>query len=161
MRTHHIAVEHGDLPAMAEEETEQNIRGGGLAGAAQTCEPDTEALTMAWQIRFREDGRHFRSREPFRQRTSLAEVLIADLCAGERAHVRVGWKIRRLFVTIAGLVVDELAEGDHGHADLRLVRRHELLRVVGSVEGTPVRVEARAGVIAADDEVIRAVVAPD
>ena len=47
------------------------------------------------------------------------------------------------------------------HADLVLVLPDQLLRVVRAVERLAGRVVARAGVVAADDQVVRAVVAPD
>ena len=46
-------------------------------------------------------------------------------------------------------------------ADLRLMLRDQFLRVIGTVERLAVAVVARAGMVAADDEMRAAEIAPD
>ena len=59
------------------------------------------------------------------------------------------------------LDVDHLLEVDHLDPDLVLVLAEELLRLVGPVERIALRVLPRTGVVAPDDHVGAAVIAPD
>ena len=91
----------------------------------------------------------------------LREVLVAHLRAGDGERPRPRRHAVGLFVAVLVGQVDHLAERDHLHADLVRVARKQLLRVVRAEEGLPVRVVAGPRVVAADDEVGRAVVPPD
>ena len=52
-------------------------------------------------------------------------------------------------------------EGDYGDTDVRFVLLQNFLGLIGSIEGLPVGVLARSGVVAADDEVCTAMIFPD
>ena len=90
MRANDVAVEQRDLTAVLEQTADDDFCRRRLAGTAEARKPDAEALAMFWRVTLREDRRDLGTREPFRQRTSCAEKIVADLRAGDRARLRAG-----------------------------------------------------------------------
>ena len=69
--------------------------------------------------------------------------------------------VRRLLVPILVREIEQLRERHHGDADLVLELPDQILGVIRTVERLPVESLPGPGVVAADDEVVRAVIAPD
>src|ERR1044071_4953624 len=97
------------------------LRGRRFSRAAQSCEPHTKSLAMLRRIALRQHLGHFAAREPFGQRTSFAEIVIANLSAGDGPRFGLWRNARRFFVAIFVRDVEELAERNHLHADLVFV----------------------------------------
>ena len=146
---------------MLEQHGDERVGGGRLAAAAQPGEPHADPLSVARRVRLAEDARHLRPREPLRQRHAGVEVLIAHLGAGDRRRADARGHPRDLLVAVLVGQVRQLAERHHAHSELVGVLGHQLLGVIGPVEGLAGGIVAGPGVIAADDEVVGAVVAQD
>ena len=83
-------------------------------------------------------------------------------CVPEMVAVRVPSGMFDVFlVPILVRQVEQLRERHHGDADLVLELPDQILGVVRSVERLSVRVFAGSGMVAADDHVVRAIIAPD
>src|SRR5678816_2609058 len=68
MRTHHITVQEGDLPAVFKKLAGDDICRCRFAGTAQSCKPQTKSLSMSWWMRTLKDRRYFRPGGPRWQR---------------------------------------------------------------------------------------------
>ena len=95
---------------------------------------------------------HLGEREPFGDLEALLQPA-AQLGAGERQHGLVGLDLVLLHVLGAGLREDQVVERHHGDVELVLVLREQLLGRVGAVERLAGGIVARAGMVAADDQV--------
>ena len=102
-----------------------------------------------------------RPAEPLGELQSLGEVFVADIGAGDVGRLDAGRDLVDGRVAVLVGQVDHLLEVDHPHADLFFVFAHRLLGRVRGVKGLAGRVFAGPGVVAADDEIGAAVVAPD
>ena len=49
---HHVAIQDGNLPAVFQEQDRQHFGNGGLAGAAQPGEPNTDPLAVTRRVGF-------------------------------------------------------------------------------------------------------------
>src|SRR5215204_5929611 len=161
MRAHDVAIELRHLSTRFEQEDRQDRRSCGLPGAAKTREPDTESLAVSRWIRLGQDFSRLRPREPRRQETPLTEEFLAHLGAGDRCRAGALGNVRGFLVAILIREIEEFREGHHGDADLVLELPDQLLSIIRSVEWLPVRIFAWSGMVAADDHVVRAVIAPD
>ena len=153
-----VAVEHRDRAAADFEELgHEHIGDGGFAAAGKSAEEDGEALLVARREAPAQLDRDFGIGEPARDVAAFVEAG-AELGAGEveDAGVFRHFVSREIFILV--LEVDHHLERHLGDADFLFVFGEEFLRVVGAVEWFAVGVLARAGVVAADDEVGAAVV---
>lgn len=92
--------------------------------------------------------------------SSLAQAA-AQLGAGDVENGLAGLDLVAGLVLGLFLHIDHLLEVDHLDPDLGLVLAEQLLRVIGAVEVLAGAVLARPGMVAPDDHVGAAVVAPD
>ena len=147
-------------PALLEQLRKQNAGDRRLAGAGQAGEKDREALVRPGRVAPAKLRRHLGEREPRRDITALRQAL-AQLGARYVEHPRAGGDLVDGHVLVAVLDVDHLLERHHPDAQLAGVLAEQRLGVVGAVEGLAGRVVARAGVVAADDEMAGPVVLAD
>ena len=80
MGAHYVSIEQRHLTATLQQQRDQHLGGGRLAGATQAGEPDTQALFVPRGVRLGQDVSGFRPGEPERQISSTIQVLVAHLC---------------------------------------------------------------------------------
>jgi hypothetical protein len=88
VRAHHVAVEHGDVAPALQEKGGEDLRGGGLAGAAQPGEPDAHPLPVPRRVGVHEDLGDLGAGEPVRKLDARVEEFLADLRAGDGGGAR-------------------------------------------------------------------------
>src|ERR1700686_4591717 len=155
---HQVPVEQGHrAPADFQKLRHQDIRNRGFARTRQSGEEDGDPLLGAWRKASPQFLNNFWIGEPRRNIAAFIQP-IAQFRARDIQNLvtLLDFIVRNVAVFI--LQVDHHAEGHHGHADVGLVLLENLLRLVGTVEGLAVGVFARAGVIAAHNEMSAAVV---
>jgi hypothetical protein len=99
--------------------------------------------------------------EPVRQQPPLVQVLLAHLRAADAGDTRPRRHLADLLVAVLVRQEHQLVERQRLHADFLRVLLHQRLRVIRAVERPARAVVARPGVVAPDDEMIRAMVAAD
>ncbi len=161
MRANNVTIQHRHLATMLQQLHGQQVGGGGLAGATQAGEPDAGTLAVTRWPGVAQDLGHFRTGEPFRQRAAAPQILLAHLGAGNVRDLGIFLNAGDLLETSLARQVHQLAEGNDAYTEFLLTGLHQLLGVIGPVKGTPLRIVARAGVVASDDNVVGAEVAAD
>ena len=161
MRANDVAVQYRNVPPVLHDEDGEGICCGGLAGAAESGQPDASALAMAWGVAFREDIRNLWAGEPLRQLSAFVEIILPHLRPRQRHGGSAPRHFGRLLVAILFRQIDQLHERNDVDSDLGAVRLDQLLRVVWAVEGTAGRVVAWACVVSSHDQVVCPVVAAD
>ena len=116
---------------------------------------------MLRRIALGQDVSDLRPGEPTGQSSPLAQILLAYLRPRDRGRSCAFRKRRDLFVPVVVGDIHHLMEGDGPHSGLIAEPVDDLLGVVRAVERVACRVDSRAGVVTADDQVVGAVVAPD
>ena len=161
VRANLVAVQERAVAAELGESLDGRVGDGALARAREPGEPERDALAEPRRIRLVQDLGDGRPAEPLGELQALGEVLVADIGAGDVGRLDAGGHLVDGRVAVLVGKVDHLLEIDHPHADLSFVLGHRLLGGIGGVERLAGRVFAGPGVVAADDEIGAAVVAPD
>ncbi len=128
-----------------------------FAGTGESGKENRHALFVARRITASQFLHHFRIGKPTGNIAAFIQPL-AQFGAGNIQHARAlgHFVIRIIFIFI--FQIDHHVERHHGHADVRLVLLENLLSLIGAVERLSVGIFARAGMIAAHNEVRAAVV---
>jgi len=156
-----VAVEHGDGAAADFEELgHEDVGDGGFPAARKAAEEDRQSLFRAGREAAAQFDRDFGKREPRRNVAPFIEAR-TKFSAGEveNAGVFRDFVSREVFVLV--FEVNHHLERHGGDADFILVFGEEFLRLVGTVEWFAIGILARAGVVAADDEVGATVILAD
>ena len=161
MGADHIAVQQGHLTAAFQQQRGQDFSGGGLARTAQTGEPDADALAVARRVHLLQDFGGFLAGEPLGQQLALGQVFFAHLGAGDVEGSGAFGYLVDFFVAVLVRQVNQFFEFDRFDADFAGILGHHQLRFVRAVERAALAVIARTGVVAADDQVVGAVIAAD
>ena len=161
VRADHVAIEQRHVaPTVLHQLDHQRVGDGGLARAGQAGEEHGEALLVARRIAAAQLRDHLRVGEPLGDVLAGAQAA-AELGARDAQHrVLVGGLVRR-HVLLLFLDEHHHLEGHHLDAEFVAELRDQLLRIVGTVEVLALAILARAGVVAADDEVRTAVILAD
>lgn len=161
LRAHRLAQQHGHGAAAALVERRlQRARNLVLAAVLKARHEDGEALFARQRVLLAQHLDHLGVREPFGDLLAGAQAA-AQLGAGNVHGARALGDLVGRHVLVAVGDVNHLLELDHLDAELLLVLLDQVLRVVGAVVVLAVLVLAGAGVVAADNEVRRAVVLAD
>src|SRR5215213_627758 len=158
MRSHNIAIKDRHLATKFGQFFSQYFGNTGFACSRETGEPDTESLLMSRWIRFGKDSGNFRPRKPFRKTLTCVKIFMTHACAGKRKNLAAVRNFVGLDIPIFLRQVNKFLKRNHPHAKLFSKLLQQVLRIIWTVKRFPVRIQSGTGMIAADDEMVGAVV---
>src|SRR4030095_6656808 len=123
--------------------------------------PYPTALRAPRRIRLSQDLRYLWASKPFWQPPAFIQILLAYLSAGNTDGPHGRRRGGGFYIPSFSRNVYQLNKRDYTHPDIILILRHQFLSLIRVIERSPLMIGPWTGMVAADDQMVSAVVSPD